>query len=239
MTAMAAALSLLLRPNAVAVSQPGRRWVETPCTDLGTALPEAFRTAERAAIDVVLSDVYCRYAVVRRPSGLRSPHELTENARLRFSASYGDLAPWALKFHFAPTGESDLVVGVSKDVLSAVTHAAEQASRKVLSVKPHLLAWAKRFSPETAKHGSHWVVSCDGDWLGVSLVRNKRCTWARSMPMRHANLQDVLDRERAMADDPTGRIPVFYGGHGLSPDSIESPGMHRRLEHLFEPGGTE
>jgi hypothetical protein len=196
-----------------------------PLDALGTALAEWCGTAkaERRAIDVLLSDLHCRYLSVPRPAGVRNLDELQAAARHRFAAMFGALDDWALQHHAAPFGTHDLIVGVRRSVLAPFDQQALSARLPIRSIRPGWLAWVRHFAP-SLRQGAHWVLSVDGHWLVVGYLHDNACRSVRSLRLHDGlrSVDDVLARELALVDDAQHDAPAWYGGHGLDPVSVRA-----------------
>jgi hypothetical protein len=200
----------------------GKPAERVPLAELGAALGAWCGTAKaaRRRIEVLLSDLHCRYLSVPRPAGVRDPGELRAAGRHRFAAMFGPLDDWTLRHHAAPFGSHDLVVGVHRAVLAVIDQQLPAARKLLRPVRPGWLAWARHFAP-SLRRGAHWVLSADGHWLVVGYMEDNTCRSVRSLRLHETlrSVDDILARELALVDGARADAAVWIGGSGLDPSS--------------------
>jgi len=191
----------------------------------GRALPAAAGVAQAlegqrgsgARLSVLLSDAYCRFAVVHRPPGVRSASELQAAAQSRFRAMFGDVERWRVACDASPRHDLDFVAGVDGAVLEPLLAQAQQAGLRVISVKPLWLAWATHFRRQT-RRGRHWVLAheaaADGGWLGLGYFEDGVCRHARALRAEDGppDIDALLARERAFVAGADPLAAVWLGG---------------------------
>jgi len=177
----------------------------------------------RARLEVVLSDAHCRYLVMARPGGVRNRAELGAAMQLRFRALFGEEASWLVRHESAATEGHDFVAGADQQLVAELERRAETAGLRVVSIRPHWVAWARHFRRRT-RRGAHWVVGSDGEWLSLGYLSDGQCRHARAMRLGAAgtDLADLLARERAFLADADPAAPVWCGGVALEASTRRS-----------------
>ena len=106
------------------------------------ALQEALgrAPASGAALDVILSGHFARHAVLALPAGLDSRDEEVAFARLQLAETYGDaVEAWGVVLEDAPPGARRLVAAIDRDLLAALSDAAQATGLRLRSVRTHLV----------------------------------------------------------------------------------------------------
>ncbi|MBW8829987.1 MAG: hypothetical protein JF606_11230 [Burkholderiales bacterium] len=214
-------IGLLVGPQSVHTYDLKRGSSLGSALNLSQAL-EAFR-GSRAQLEVVLSDAHCRYLVMPRPEGVRNRAELSAAMQSRFRAMFGDVEGWQVRHEAQPFAEHDFVAGADGGLLTELEDLAQAARVRVVSIRPHWVAWARHFRRRT-RRGDHWVVGTDGTWVSLGYVSNGQCRQARALRVEAGapNLEDLLARERAFVDDVNPAAPVWMGGAPTAPVSLST-----------------
>lgn len=167
----------------------------------------------KGKLEVVLSDEYCRYCVMDRPAGLRNRAELNVAVQNRFRAIFGNVDTWQVAYDAAPFSQRDFVAGVDDQIIQSILGLADAAGLRVMSIRPHFVAWAREFRSQI-RRGRHWVVAADKHWLSLGYFQEGQCLQARTLRLNTdtANLEDLLNRERAFISDMDPRARVWLGG---------------------------
>lgn len=216
-------IGLFVAPGGVRAYDLRHRRALTPAPDLARALVR--HQGFRARLEIVLSDVYCRYLVMTRPAGIRTGAELEAAAHSRFRAVFGDLEPWELKLETPAFADTDFIAGVDRSVLAEIESQAELAGATPVSIRPHWVAWARHLHRAT-RRGQHWVVCSDGDWMSLGCISQGRYRQARALRMEggRADLDGLLARERAFADGIDPSAAIWVCGSGISAQASSPAG---------------
>lgn len=208
-------LGLFVAPGGVQAYDLRLRRALAPAPDLARAL--APHQGSRARLEVVLSDVYCRYLVMARPAGIRSGAELEAAAQSRFKAVFGDLEPWELKLETPAFADTDFIAGADRGVVAEIESQAELVDATPVSIRPHWVAWARHFQRAT-RRGQHWLVCSDGDWMSLGYISQGCYRTARALRMDggRADLHGLLARERAFSDGIDPAASIWVCGSGIS-----------------------
>ncbi len=176
-----------------------------------------------ARLTLWLSDAHCRYAVLKRPPGLRNAAELQAAAASRFRAMFGDVEHWRVRCEASPRHELDFVAGVDGTMLDTLLAQAAAARCEVVSVRPLWLAWAAHFGRHT-RRGAHWVLAEHGGWRGIGYLENGVCRHARALRAEDGldALDDLLARERAFVAGADPAAPLWLGGRATAPARLAS-----------------
>ncbi|MDC6167887.1 hypothetical protein [Paucibacter sp. XJ19-41] len=173
------------------------------------------------AMDVLISDAYCRYLVLPRPQGVRNASELSAVLRGRFQAVFG-ADRWTLRQATAPLGDLDFVVGADQQLLDELKRFSRSSGWRLRSVRPHWLAWAEQWRSHTRK-GAHWLIASDGESGAIGYVRDGNCHLARSIRVTPGlSVRAALARESAFIAEADPGARVWLAGHGLLPDGTPS-----------------
>ena len=210
-------IGLHVAPGAVtAYDLRTRRTLGTEAT-VATALAPFAGT--RARLSVVLSDAHCRCVVTPRPPGVRNRGELEAAAESRVRTLFGDTERWRVELGASPSSGPDFIAAADAGVLDTLEGAADAARVRIVSVRPHWVAWLRHFGTEV-RRGAHWVVSVDGSWATLGHVRAGQCVLARTVRLAPGlPLEDLIARERALADVADASAPVWLGAAGAGPAS--------------------
>lgn len=130
--------------------------------------------------DVVLSDAFCRYFMLRRPVGTARRAELEAALAARFRSLFGE-SPEAWSFvseQHLWAGE-ELVCALSSAFQSQVLATLRRADLAVESIRPYWVCCAADRARER-RRGRHWLLGGDGHALTLGLFENGRCLGARS-----------------------------------------------------------
>lgn len=176
-----------------------------------------------ARLTLWLADSFCRYAVLKRPPGLRNAAELQAAAASRFRAMFGEVDAWRVSCQASPWHEMDFVAGVDGELLATLLAQAAAARIDVVSVRPLWLAWAAHFARQT-RRGRHWVLGEFGGWRGVGYIEDGICRHARALRAEDGldGLDDLLARERAFVADADPAAPLWIGGRATAPARLAS-----------------
>jgi hypothetical protein len=216
-------IGLFVAPGGIHVYDLRLGHALAPAPDLSRAL--APHQGSRAHLEIVLSDVYCRYLVMTRPAGIRTGAELEAAAHSRFKAVFGDLDAWKLKLETPAFADSDFIAGADRGVLAEIESQAELAGTTAISIRPHWVAWARHFRRAT-RRGQHWLVCSDGDWMSLGYISQGSYRQARAMRMEggRADLDGLLARERAFADDIDPAAAIWVCGSGIAAQASSPTG---------------
>lgn len=179
---------------------PRRRLIESAVYPIAAEpAAEVAKLGANARLTLVLSNHLVRYALLPWSRTLGSEAEWREYARHAFSATYGDAAKgWEV--HFCATGlrQPRLACAVDAALLSTL-----RGVKGVSSVQPYLMsafnACRRRLPREAA-----WFVLQEEERLTIALLAGSlwRLVRSRKAPGDwRALLPDLLDRERAAAED--------------------------------------
>lgn len=204
-------IGLLVGPQQVQVFDLRQRRARAPAAGVAEAIAALGEAPVR--LSVLLSDAFCRYAVLPRPPGVRNRAELQAAAHSRFRAIFGDVDGWSLACEASPWHEMDFVAGVDGGVLQPLLAQAAAAGHRVDSVRPLWLAWATHFG-RPLQRGRHWVLAADGDsWLGVGYFDGGVCRHARALRAEPGvDAAELLARESAFVDGADAQAGVWLGG---------------------------
>ena len=210
-------IGLHVAPGAVtAYDLRSRRPLGTDATVAAALAPFA---GTRARLSVVLSDAHCRCVVTPRPPGARNRSELEAAAESRVRTLFGDTERWRVELGAPPASGPDFIAAADAGVLDTLEGAADAARLRIVSVRPHWVAWLRHFGPDV-RRGAHWVVSVDGGWATLGHVRAGQCVQARTVRLAPGlPLEDLIARERSLADVPDASAPVWIGAAGAAPAS--------------------
>jgi hypothetical protein len=206
---------LLVAPEGVQVADLRRRQPLPAAPDLPQAI--AGLEGSRALLDIVVSDAHCRYLVVDRPSGLRTVAELEAAAQSRFKAVFGDRGAWSVKLGASAFGGADFAAAVDKDMLARLSAEALAAGLRLVSIRPHWVAWAARLR-RTLRRGAHWLVCAEGAWVSLGYIDQGQCRHVRVLRLEAggADVQSLLARERAFVEHADPVAPVWLCGGGAA-----------------------
>ena len=223
-------IGLLVGPEYVRVHDLRRGQARAAAADVAQAL--AALGSPPVQLSVLLSEAFCRYAVVPRPPGVRNRGELRAAAKSRFRTIFGDGEPWQLAVDASPWHELDFVAGVDAGVLQPLLAQAKAAGHDVLSVKPLWLAWAGHHRRRLAR-GGHWLISADGaGWLGVGYFADGLCRHARALRAEHdrPDVAELLAREAAFVDGADTQARIWLAGLP-APASLDDAARVTALAH--------
>lgn len=173
------------------------------------------------AMDVLLSDAYCRYLVVPRPQGVRNAAELSAILRGRFLAVFG-ADRWTLRQSSPFGGMLDFVVGADRQLLDELTALGRASGWRLRTVKPHWLAWAEQFRAQTRK-GSHWLITSDGESGAIGYVSDGSCRLARSIRVSPGlTVRAALARESAFITEVDPDARIWMAGYGALSEAAQA-----------------
>lgn len=206
---------LFVAPEGVQLADLRRRQTLPPAPDLAQAI-DSLR-GSGALLDIVLSDAHCRYLVMARPTGLRTKAELDASAQSRFKAVFGDSGAWSLALGASAFGRTDFVAAVDKALLDTLEDQAQGAGLRVVSIRPHWVAWASRLQ-RALRRGPHWVVCAEGAWVSLGYISQGACRQVRVLRLEPgvAGLEGLLARERAFVEDAEPSASVWLCGGGIA-----------------------
>lgn len=231
-----AGLQTLLQRDATPASE--HHFAPADPIQLATALTEAIHALSTASrhMQVVLSDVHCRYLTVPRPAGLQRADELTHFLHARFGAVYDNQqGDWQLTHHAAPSANVDLVVGARANVLAALTRAASFCKVTLASIQPEWVCWHTQWQ-KTLQRGHHWLISGDGNWATIGYMADGQCVSCRSIRLQpdHDWLGLVARHQTLVPESSTDAL-VWLGGRDAAPMQDALHTLGERLQRGISP----
>jgi len=150
---------------------------------------------EHAAMHIVLSNHFCRYAVLKGSPALRTEHDWLAYAKHSFSATYGaEAAQWDVRVCPAGAHAERVACAVDGELIAGL-----RSLPGLRSIQPYLMrsfnAVRNAFAGRSA-----WLVVQEPGRLAIALIDDgwKLICVRRADPDWHAQLAELLDREAAI-----------------------------------------
>lgn len=201
--------------------------------DVDLAALTSLAAASGRRLNVTLSDAHCRYLCVARPIGVRNREELEHVLREHFTADFGDSdASWSLAFHTPIGSNTDLVVGVRTELLSALRSAASLSGLEIRTIRPFWAACRDRLAGQLST-GAHWLITAVDGWVVMGYLTNGECRFVRSMrpPAQGAQLtlNEAMNRHEVLLPDADPLAQIWLVGKDID---ANTPSQSERLHWL-------
>lgn len=146
---------------------------------------------------VVLSNHFCRYAVIPGNTSLAHYRELEAYARLKLEQTYGAgaAAAWEVRVGNAAPGAARLACAIDRGLMDELKRACSAAKLKLRSVRP-LLAASFDQSRARFTSGQFWFATAEEGRLCLAAIENN--AW-RSVASQRIG-RNIPDELRAMLD---------------------------------------
>lgn len=152
-------------------------------------------------IEFILSNRFCRYAVLAWESSIRSHEDLDV---LAFAAMEplidGDVDDWAIRLSPVRFGRSCLVCAIPNDLIDSLYGACQSARCSVTSISP-LLPMALNGWMKSSDDGNYVVVCVETDYLLALGIEKGEFLWIRAFttPTDITDLVPMLQRQLLIA----------------------------------------
>jgi hypothetical protein len=140
----------------------------------------AFAKENPRHADVVLSDAFCRYFMLRRPAGTARRAELDAALAARFRSLFGESPDgWTFVSEQHLWAGEELVCALPSTFQAQLLATLRQAGLSIDSIRPYWVCCAVDRAHER-RHGRHWLLGGDRHALTLGLFENGRCLGAHS-----------------------------------------------------------
>ena len=140
----------------------------------------AFAKENPRQAEVVLSDAFCRYFMLRRPVGTARRAELDAALAARFRSLFGESPEgWSFVSEQHLWAGEELVCALPSTFQSQLLATLRHAGLSIESIRPYWVCCAVDRASER-RHGRHWLLGGDRHALTLGLFENGRCLGARS-----------------------------------------------------------
>lgn len=167
-----------------------------------------------AAVRVVLSNRFVRYAVVPWRAGLANAQEDLSYARHCFTKVYGKAASqWEMRLSRQPAEMPRVASAVDPDLLEGLRSVCQRSGVSLRSIQPHLMA-AFNGARGQLRQRSAWLALPEPGHLCLALLHNGHWLRVRNLRIEGAwreQLPPILEREAFLADDPAVPHEVYVG----------------------------
>ena len=163
--------------------------------------------------EIVVSDEWCRFFIVRPPARATRPGDLTFAAEDRFKTLY-DEPPreWTIRADWHAT-RPFLACAMYKPLLAVLDGAP---LRNVSQVVPQMVHYYARHAPG-ARRGRSWLVSCGPRRLTLAVTQDRACTDVHQLPVAshtrdlERSFEEFVESERLRLNQPAPDDIVLCG----------------------------
>jgi hypothetical protein len=178
----------------------------------------------RAAVTVILSNHYVRYALVPWSDALAGEAEEIAYVRHHFARIHGERAKgWSFRATPAPAGAPRLCSAIDTALLEEIKRSFKKKRARLASVQPALMAVFNR-ARSVVPSGGAWIALVEPDRACVALHAKGR--W-QSIHNGRGEWLATLDRERHR---PAGEVPDVVLLHSRGKVAADAPGW--KVERL-------
>ena len=240
-------VSILLSPRRLVATRSSGGWrpafvgtdtlaIEPPATgeapwhpvvaSLRTYMAQLDGARRSAKFRIVLSDHFCRYALIPWSDALGSANEELMLAKHCFKSVYGQGAEeWSVRIALGAAGSARLASAVDPVMLTELDGIMNPFGRRFDSLQPHFVMCFNHWRARLPKEGS-WLITVDegalcvarirqGEWVSVNTM-SVGATWRGQLP-------SIIEREEALSESgEDSALVLVLAGDGLAtpwPDS--------------------
>jgi hypothetical protein len=193
--------------------------------------------AGRANLQVVLSNLFVRYAVVPWQTGLHGAAEDAAYVRHYFAQMFGSAADgWDICVSSTPDGHPRLASAIDTCLLTALRELCALTGLRLRAVRPQLVSTFNRYRRSLASSG--WIVLAESGYLCIGLFEDGR--WLSIRTMRtdagwQEHLPALLEREACLVNPASEVDQVFL----WAPEhAADTPLARERFRfHQLAPAG--
>lgn len=224
-------LRIALSPDGVALLHLGRGWRprakahrhETLTRDATCSWQPALEAMARliavgrpphAALEVVLSNYWVRYAVIPWNDQVTRTDERLALARLQFQKTFGDVAlQWDIRLSAADYGAPQVAAAVDRELMNGLRLIAEQTRLRLDSVQPLLMAGYNLRAAELARADTAWFVVAEPGRFTVAYRQQGQWSTVFARPISDSpadGLNRLVTQERLRRDSGTSATGERY-----------------------------